>query len=92
MVQSAEMISFGIGVLFAGAVMQLNNMELTTIINIVLYATAAALFFTVKLNFSIKENADDLDDNQLKRMKTGIVYVFKNQVLRANILLLLIFL
>lgn len=89
MVQSAEMISFGVGVLFAGAVMQLNNMELTTIINIVLYATAAALFFTVKLNFSIKENADDLDDNQLKRMKSGIIYVFKNQVLRANILLLL---
>lgn len=89
LVQSAEMISFGVGVLVAGAVMQFNNMQIAAIINIVLYAIAALLFFTVKLNFYIAENADDLHDSEFKRIKSGLVYTFKNQVLRANLLLLL---
>ena len=86
-IQSTEMICFGAGVLVAGAVMQINNMQIAAAINIFLYVLAAILFFTVKLNFYIKENADDLHDSEFKRMKSGLSYTFKNQVLRANILL-----
>lgn len=88
-IQSMEMVSFGAGVLIAGAITQLNNLVLSTSVNIFLYVLAAFLFFTVKLNFKIQEQADDLHDNQLKRIKSGLIYTLKNQVLRANILLLL---
>lgn len=88
LVQGTEMASFTAGVLVAGLVLQFDNLVVATIINLVLYVGAALLFFTVKLKFHSDENDEESGHSEIKRIKTGLIYTWKNPVLRANIILM----
>lgn len=85
-IQGVEMVTFVLGTLITGIVLQTGNLELATIINIALYLTATTLFFTVKLKFKVDKTV--ATENQFKLIKEGLHYVWKKPVLRANTLLL----
>lgn len=87
LVQGTEMVSFTSGVLLAGLVMQVSNLEVAAAVNIVLYTLAAILFFTVRLNFHT-DDAEAREGSELQRIMAGLKYVWKKPVLRANTLLL----
>lgn len=86
MVQGVEMVTFILGTLLTGIVLQFNNLELATGVNIALYVTAALLFFTVRMKFTAAPETHT--DSQLTLIKEGVKYVWKKPVLRANTLLL----
>lgn len=86
MVQGVEMVTFILGALLTGIVLQFNNLELATGVNITLYVAAALLFFTVRMKFTVAPETHT--DSQLTLIKEGVRYVWKKPVLRANTLLL----
>lgn len=85
-VQSTEMLTFVLGTLVTGIILQFNNLELATGVNIGMYVIAALIFFTVKMKFKPDEAVQK--ERQLTLIKEGVKYVWKKPVLRANALLL----
>lgn len=85
LIQGGEMLIFMLGSLLAGVILQLNNLEVATMVNLGLYGFATIMFFTVRMKFHAERIKKE---SELKLILDGLKYAWKKPVVRANIMLL----